>query len=564
MKRCSLSDPFDDNGVDKLWQLMGVSFDMGYSGSKFTLNGNKYKPSLFWSLGVEGNTPVGCFSGNPANVHEFRGTVSIGLAEIIAMFGGMREMTHAYSFLTDGLSAADFDIFYFNDVYAQLTADKGSDVPLFLLRNGEVKPLHDHVRTIAGLLFVSSYVSPDIFAKLLLYTAKRYTLRLIDMINGDMDDSPKFHAMKFSVRTPDSITESYNITDGRGISILMAYCVIRDMLNACATRGLVFHERSRFDEFYKNCLGSDEMARTHDVSSQEFGEFASYAKVITNEFWHTFYNDGSDREKLYHRCLYESCGLTAWLHNEGKMSVYKLNAGEDEFYYTDAVIYSSHQRLWDVLGSVHMLAVCNTKIKDMQPRKDSASEDELVSLRNEIRTLQARNEELTNELSASKAQAMSDVNALNYQIELKRQYAERLQLKLDTIENEIQGYYGDNSFDDLPDEVQTLDIESMVTVLNQYKLAIIGGMDNKEQQLESYGLNNFVRVSEIGDLRGTPIQADFAVICTRFVAHKLTYQAHKQINVPEDMFMYFNGVNIEKFIAICYDFIMTKLGGYDE
>ena len=564
MKRCSLDDPFKERGADTLWTILGISFDMGYSGSRFVLNGKKYKPSTFWTLGINNGLPAGCFDVEAENQHEFRSTVCIGLAEILELQGGVRALTRAAAFLFAGFENANYDIEVIKKAYSDSMGHLDGEVALHLLRNGESKAFHSHVRELAIFMLSATYVCPDVFARLVLYIVKNYYIYMVDMLFSREGDCPRFKAIKFSVTTPGKETLRYNITDGRGVAILMAYALLRSIVMSGAGRPISPESEPDFDSLYRSCLTKDIMGRTHDVDSPEYGVFSPYSKIVTTELFHSYHDDGSDHNELLKRCVYESCGLVAYIHSEGKTSQFTLDVHSDKFYYTDVVCYSNQTTILGHLGGLY-LEYCtrNMQAEEVKRNKKAVDEAELVALRNDVRNLTAQNQALQEEMASVKEQADISIKNLEYQLERKTQYVERLQLKLDSLENEVQGYYSDDSFNDLPDEIQQLDISHMVEVLNQYRLVIIGGLDN-DNLLESYGMNNFTRITSLTNMTGTTAQADFAVVCTRFVAHKLTYLAHKKLNVPSDMFMYFNGVNIEKFIAICYDFIMEKLGGYDD
>jgi len=574
MKHCTLDDPFDSDFIN-IFKDIDADFDVGSSGSKVVFMGKKLKPEVFWQLGQENGKLVSGFNYS-GQCYDFRGALSIGLAELPAMFGGIKAVGNLFDSLIRGFESTEMS---WAELYNTLS-DFGSksnpiqDSVFSLMRTVELDSCHTMVSAAANLLYLLSYVTPEVFCKAMGHIMRAYGCYLYKALIGTEKriEQPRLKSIRFDVI--DSDTESrynFNVSDGRGIALVYTLAQFKGMLQLMFSKdsdNLTNNFGTDINPFLSPCLSTDCVGLYHNPASEHFGDHRIIQKLYTNIFYlrtDPKFDNRQDR-KLY--SCYEGCGLAKYIADYSnlkecqKAPVFTLDFATDSFPFFDKATYATSLTSAHAFG---ILASCisDTRLTEHKEMSRGTDEKELVHLRGEIRRLTAENSKLSDMLQESEKQYMAELKDKDYKLDLRLDQLQRLQLKLNTIENEIQGYYDDKTFDELPEDVQAMNQEDMINFLNQFRIAIIGGFNTKVSQLRQRGMTNIVAIEESGDIRNTPTSADFIVVCTRFISHKLTLHVRSLFKDP-DMFLYFNGTNADKLIAVCYDFVMNRLGGYDE
>lgn len=141
------------------------------------------------------------------------------------------------------------------------------------------------------------------------------------------------------------------------------------------------------------------------------------------------------------------------------------------------------------------------------------------------------------------------LSSLNSTISQKDSIIRSLREELDLLKSDMFSYYSDESVDE-EDEKSIVPIEDCVSLINEYKIACIGGEYQFLQKLSEYG------VVSVNQINATNMVGSFDFYCllTKFVSHKLVFAARASFDMNDRLF-YYNGTNIEMFIRAAYKFI---------
>lgn len=163
---------------------------------------------------------------------------------------------------------------------------------------------------------------------------------------------------------------------------------------------------------------------------------------------------------------------------------------------------------------------------------------------------------------AENAELAAEIALLKQQLADKQCVIDQLREELSIANAKVRNIYSDDDFQE-EDAVEESEVsaEEMLKFVNQFRIAIIGGIETLKPRLEQAGFTNLYFVQS---KNSTGVVADFFCVCASFVSHKLVWNYENNYRDQLDSFFYFNGTNSDVFLKVCYKFINDWFGGTKE
>lgn len=380
-----------------------------------------------------------------------------------------------------------------------------------------------------------------------------------------------YNYSKYSYKSKD---KKYNISNGRGIAFSLLgifYCYFYSTYKSSNSyiESVSDYTDSIVPELHTNirkCLGDDlvvtfitdktcgfkDLQQTYSSSLLIYDDVTNIPRTrVKGEISNVYLDDKRvDRDILENLILYKKSLCHA---NRSLKEIYKNADGKNMNYF-------SYNELTYYLGALFIEALKNgvlvrdkeevidiekyeTQIENL---KSSVSEykGKLRSQEDNVSLIESLKKEVQQQkdLLASKGNIISDLTA-----EVKR------------LNEELQSFYSEDEFIDEDDDEENISIEEMVEFLNNFKILLLGGRENLTDKLDSLGLKNINQITNHSIFSSTVINADFIVINSKFISHKLVRIAQERYKSKLDCFIYYNGTNPDGLIKACYDYINNWL-----
>ena len=387
-----------------------------------------------------------------------------------------------------------------------------------------------------------------------------------------MGEELKFLKYVYSRYSYKSKDKQYYISNGRGISHsflgLFYYYLFKTFKCGDSYYDSVINYEEieeRLNKRIRKCIGDDLLAtfitnktcdfkdlqKTYDLATSVYDDVTGTPRTrIKGEKCNTYLdNNRVDRDILENLILYKksltnmSRSLKEIYNNvDGKVMNYfnfceveRLLGGIFLNAYRRGILIKEQNEVIDVEkyeAQIDNLRSVITEYKS-QLSSQNSNLDMIESLQNELQEQRG--------LILSKNNIITDLTA-----EVKR------------LNEELTSYYSEDEFDD-DDTEADVSLEEMVQFLNDFRIQILGGRENLYERLVSAGLNDVSQVMSHNMYSSTAVDADFIVINTKFVSHKLVRVAQERFKTKLDCFIYYNGTNSDGLIKACYDYINNWL-----
>ena len=387
------------------------------------------------------------------------------------------------------------------------------------------------------------------------------------------EDNLSYLSYSYSRYSYKSRDKKYYISNGRGISASLLSIFYAYFYNKFRCSNSYVETTSDYlDSFIpklnnriRRCIGDDLIATFITNKNCNFKDLSqtyitalSYYDDITDvpktrnkgERSNVYFNDEKvDRDIFENLVLY-------------KKSLFKMNRSLKEIYTnTDGknMNYFSFNELTRYLGALFIEAFKNGILV-----KDEVEVIDIKKYESQIDTLKTSISDYKSQLRSQEdnISLIEDLKKENQQqkdlLESKSNIISDLTAEVKRLNEELQSCYTEDEFDDDDDEV-TISIEEMVEFLSDFKIQILGGRSNLSEKLKSFGLCNINQIANHNIFSNTAINADFIVINTKFISHKLVRIAQERYKSKLDCFIYYNGTNPDGLIKACYDYINNWL-----
>jgi len=520
---------------------------------------------------------------------DYAGIYAIGLAELLYLVlsssieqdGG--DQIRNLAELFDNLCAEQFKTFddiksicnAFFDTKISTQYDKTLNL-FFSMRTDYSKFAYRHVMRYATLLMVLWLKDPklfwEIFFEVMYYSLPMYLILLDDLIKREdgtshlinywLKKDSDLHFQKIGYSSPDGNTTKY-ITDCRGVAI---YSCLSLYYGFCYNHG--FNPSNRTVLSYNNsdavkyliikiseCIGNDYqskflMGEGLDEPCQ-FDLRDSYHSDIQKIIYNKHTSDKIPKD------LYEDLLLFSYAYQSIDDYV-EIKAKS-----TDVTMhYASVHDIFQTIGYILYNNYFKILASDVSKYEDT------------IKNLETQNKRLSNELAKTKCKIEdivnnstnnSEVDQLNVKItELQRiidsktDIIEQLNIENKELNLVISNIYSDDDLDETLDE-EDVSLDQMVTFLNEFKILMVGGRYDLLSSLAKYNWTNLEQFDGRKNLGTSQLtKADFYVLNTKFISHKVTWKVESDVNDSE-VIMYYNGTNPEKLIRSCYKFVKEFL-----
>lgn len=442
----------------------------------------------------------------------------------------------------------------------------------FSMRTDYSKMAYKHVMRYSTVLMMIWATNPryfwEIFFEIMTFVSPLYLMLLQDVICKDGEDSylinywlnadRDLHFKRIEYIYPATNTKK-QITDCRGLSILSCLSLYYGFLYNHgydpSKSPVLSHKNKNVVEYLllsiANCIGNDYQSRFL------MGEGISEPCLF--DLRGAYYSSIQDKLKSnlttnnMSRHVYEDLILFSIAHQDIDESTSVIGVKS-----TDVNMhYSSVHEIFQSIGYI------------LYTNYDQIISVDIEEYENQIKNLNTQNNRLINDLNRlrSRVDEVLDKCIDKSEVEQKDEKIAELQRIIDSkseiieqLSNEnkelnlfISNIYSDD--DSIQEETKIeLSISEMVEYLNNFKFLMVGGRFDLIQKLNEYGWNNLDQFDGRKNLGSSQMpNADFYVLNTKFISHKVTWKVESEVEDSE-VIMYYNGTNPEKLIQACYEF----------
>lgn len=363
------------------------------------------------------------------------------------------------------------------------------------------------------------------------------------------------------------------ITDGTGVGIY-AYMILFGTL----CRDLGEFKQADFNFFrddigtlemaqkmFKSCLGNDFVG---NYIRMKCGKYVPKDRLSLFNFSETNFEGKIEHKGAKYTCkeyedyiLFKRC--------------YKMQpVAKKYFKRVCSMHYVTYNTLLGVLGeriisdaTDTVLITKNEHQKLLDASKLNKELEERLRGRDDISCLKRENNSLKDTNKALKqvnTHLSDDIVSLKYSLSEKSNKIDNLQAELAIYKEKFGRLFDDSIEDEVAITEETgVSLEEMVSFLNDFKIAIVGGRNNLMGYLAEKGLKNIVQLNEEQCHTGsqTTIQCDFFCIQTKFIGHKIIRNVESKYPKQKGEMFYYNGTNADSLIRVCYHFITKWLEG---
>ena len=544
-------------------------------------------------------------TNNRDNVVDLFPLVNIGAAEILAnkdlMYGdGLLHMLLTSINKDIDLFEDDIEIIDCINTCRKLTFCSSVGHALSDLRRTRLVAYHSYINKVTKLLNLFYIIDKQLYFSVLfdimavcydslspLYT-KSEDLCMVyedEVIEGNSFKIFEFDYRKIGYKVPGKDKKNY-ITDATGAGI-------------CAFALLTCHLYNSFCDFSSRNTNIDvDDDKTYDVLNKHIfkclgndtaGRYFSGKRVFKRNFYKDYDDEfdlsddckaGDDSvhvvdnsvvyevgDECYTRVHYE----TDILNKKTNKVTYKKVSGKSYRSYNP---YYFGKEWWSFLAfafdkdfdsSKWFNIADNQKMKSvmldiMKNELDSTNQELIDEAKDKISYLEDENKQLKSSLSEKNNQ-LAELESLRSQVRSLEQIVSTKSKIIDDMEEQIKSYkieinstYSDVNIDEQKEDSDDyVSPEEMVEFLKDFKIGVVGGRYDFDTKLEALNLN-ITQMNTTNRSYNYNI-VDFIVINTKFVSHQNVDFVRSFYKNKNDMFMYYNGTNVDNFVSSLYDFI---------
>ena len=369
------------------------------------------------------------------------------------------------------------------------------------------------------------------------------------------DTDLKFGAIEYTILNTDKIKK---ITDCRGLAIHLVWSLYYGLIYNYGfdyeKNPGIYHNDDRIlleiNKIINSCFGDDDQSKILKGKNSKqhaiFNTLDIFVYETTSNVTFTVNNKKFIKSNYEEALLFKNCysldtipyGKNINMHYS---NIFKVFAAIGELFYLSSTKLAI-SRESDYIKAINLLKDTNNKltfevekqhnlVKTTEEQCKADINDEIESLKKQLKEAQS--------IIENKTKTISDLVEKNSELNKR-----------------IDDFYADeDNLEEDDEEISITTIEEMVSMLNDFKILMVGGRTELLGKLNEYGWVNVDQIDRNNISTGVDVAkySDFCVINTRFISHTL---AHKVESVTEsERRMSFNGTNPEKLIISVYDFI---------
>lgn len=404
-------------------------------------------------------------------------------------------------------------------------------------------------------------------------------------------DSPEgyffdFGAVKYTY--PVSGVE-HSITDGCGLGVYAFFIMMRVLFRQYGSPQRSFLEWSKkyFEDFKTGDFGNVyDMWQETDIFMPVFQE--KFRSCIGDDFAGKFFTGKPYRYKSFSE-IGVSSDFRSMIQNFGlmPMNVKKLVSLRDDDKDIDKVVKDylenqilfkkafgveyidveftsdirsipmSYASMYRLIESMMFCYVMHTKCigteKPVEAKITVTNSDEVVKLNDTVSSLQRQLSELTLKYDNLKELLSKEHSNYEHQLGSRTTTIQALREENEKLKDKLSRVFSfDDSNDSVEDTPDVVNVEGLISELNEWNFCIAGGRYSLEHSLHELGWNSAHQIVSVSELHAIP-KIDIVCIQSKFVSHALVLGVEKYFK--DALVMYYNGTNVKGLIRSCYKFV---------
>lgn len=417
-------------------------------------------------------------------------------------------------------------------------------------------------------------IDPQLFWRLFLETMEVGLICITDILNFDENDVKinrphdrvlEYSTIDYTIPNKKSIRK---ITNCRSFCMCMTLQLYYNMLyhNGSSTNNSIIRHNNpnilvTIHDHAIQCLGNDDQSKVlKGIFKYDRITYDDNSIVIYDED-PILYFTLTDGTKVS-RSLYEEFVLYTKAYNiDMPKNIYenRINmhyACEETIYcaFGEILYYSPADLLSkQIIGELEIFQKFKSKYDELE--KISNNTNKLIAEANQkaSQTISKERHEFEKE-KAKLQQEIANLKAINAS---KTNIIEQLTSENKELNSIIANTYTDYSEIELEENVS---LEKMIEVINEFKIALIGGRVELLDKLYEVGLTNIRQIgrNDFSTKWEAVKFSDFFIINSKFCSHTVTKKVNASID-DTNQIIYFNGTNHIKLIEACYDSIIRYL-----
>lgn len=382
----------------------------------------------------------------------------------------------------------------------------------------------------------------------------------------------RFGAIEYNVNNSGRIRR---ISDGRGLSISMLGMFLYDFFNKFGDFAGVApvvpirkrESREGLEQVFEACLGDDYVGRLLSNGKcrimpcdNDMVMIGSEANFLAIDCQHRAELDGMEIGRGFAE------GHMLWKHAVGikEMEPTGILPPVDVTYGTRSdFIHACIDFVFSRRGIKLSSNLLNSKRDELvdaimeRVDADATLEKYKTSLENTTNATLARARDVLKRKDMEVTELRGSLEYTRLMVAEKQHIIDELRKEVSSLRSKVKSTYSVDSEVEAEEELTETSVSNseMLDFVNQFRLVFIGGKNIMEQRLHDAGFTNVYFLDSERAGNSTLVYGDFFCICTKFVSHKLVYNAETNYKDQLDSFFYFNGTNADAFLRVCYHFM---------